>query len=83
VGIVQSYRSSFHIHTISCFWNEIFEMMQAHCSSILAELLVYFNLIFESSVDNLPVAKLKAFVENIKLTEGRHYILMKRVDFMR
>lgn len=49
----------------------------------LAELLVYFNLIFGSSVDNLPVAKLKAFVENIKLTKGRHYILMKRVDFMR
>ena len=64
------------------FWNEIFEMMQVHCSSILAELLVYFNLIFESSVDNLPGAKFKAFVENINLTKGRNYILIKRVDFM-
>jgi len=55
--------------------NEIFEMMQVQFPSTLVEFLVYFNLIFEGSVDNLPCAKIKAFVDNMNLIKGGNYTL--------
>jgi len=76
---VQSYRSSGHVHTITYFLNEFFEMMQVQFPSTLAEILVYFNLFFEGSVDNLPCAKIKDFVDNINLTKGRNYALIFEV----